>query len=123
VPLARGSGARLAAALDAVRQRLDEPWSVARLAREAATSPRGLHRRFHETTGMSPGDWLIAERLRRAQELLETRRLTVEAVAAAVGFGTAATLRHHFRVRLGTTPRSWGAESTRAAARSISAPP
>ncbi|WP_237213812.1 transcriptional regulator FtrA [Falsiroseomonas oryziterrae] len=105
VPPERGSGARLATVLDEVRRRLDEPWDVARLAHAAATSRRGLHRRFREATGMSPGDWLIAERLRRAQELLQASRLPVEEVAAAVGFGSAATLRLHCRARLGATPR------------------
>lgn len=105
VPQERGSAARLAALLDEVRRTLEQPWDVARLAREAAISRRGLHRRFQEATGMSPGEWLIAERVRRAQELLQTRRLSVEDVAAAVGFGSAATLRLHCRMRLGATPR------------------
>jgi AraC family transcriptional activator FtrA len=111
VPRERANGSRLAAVLDAVRERLDEAWTVERLARAAATSPRGLHRRFREATGMSPGDWLVAERLRRAQELLEARDLPVAEVAAAVGFGSPATLRLHFRSRLGTTPTAWRARA------------
>jgi AraC family transcriptional activator FtrA len=109
VPRERAGGARLAAVLDEVRRRLDEPWPVARMAEAAATSRRGLHRRFLEVTGMSPGDWLIAERLRRAQELLEARDAPIEAVAESCGFGSPATLRLHFRARLGTTPTAWRA--------------
>lgn len=100
----RASGARLAAALDQVRTRLAEPWPVEKLARAVATSPRSLNRRFREATGMSPGDWLIAERLARAREMLETSRAGIDAIAAACGFGSAAAMRHHFRRRVGLSP-------------------
>ena len=45
-------------------------------------------------------------RLQRAQELLETTDLPVDEVAAAVGWGSGAVLRHHFG-RLGTTPLAY----------------
>jgi AraC family transcriptional activator FtrA len=107
VPPERGAAARLSATLDEVRRRLDEAWPIARLARAAATSPRSLNRRFRDATGMSPGEWLIAERLRRAQDLLDAGGATLEDLAAACGFGSAAALRLHFRARLGTTPGAW----------------
>lgn len=110
VPRERAGGSRLAAVLDAVRARPAEDWSVERLAREAALSPRGLHRRFREATGMSPGAWLLATRLDHARELLEGPGAPpVEEVAALAGFGSAATLRHHFRARLGTSPAAYRA--------------
>jgi AraC family transcriptional activator FtrA len=121
VPRERANGVKLAAVLDEVRQRIDEPWPIQRLARAAATSPRGLHRRFREATGLAPGDWLLAERVRRAQDLLETRALSVEEVAAAAGFGSAAALRLQFRTRLGTTPAAWRDQAARGSATPISA--
>ncbi|MFO1024143.1 MAG: transcriptional regulator FtrA [Acetobacteraceae bacterium] len=104
VPRERAGGSRLAALLDQVRATLAEDWPIGRLAAEAAVSPRALHRRFQEAAGASPGAWLLAERIGRARELLEGTALPVEDVAAACGFGTAATLRHHFRRTLGTSP-------------------
>jgi AraC family transcriptional activator FtrA len=109
VPRERAGGSRLAGLLDRVRAGLDQDWPVERLAAEAAVSPRALHRRFQETAGMSPGAWLVAERLARARELLEGTAAPVEDVAAACGFGTAATLRHHFRESLGTSPAAYRA--------------
>ena len=109
VPAPRAAGARLAAALDRVRGALAEEWPIPRLATEAALSPRALHRHLRAATGLSPGEWVIAARLDRARELLEATRLPVEEVAAAVGFGAAATLRLHFRARLGTTPAAYRA--------------
>jgi len=100
-------GTRLGPLLDAVRARLAEDWPLERMAAEAAISLRALHRRFREATGLAPGAWLLAERLARAQELLEATALPVERVAAEAGFGTAATLRLHFRARYGTSPTAW----------------
>jgi AraC family transcriptional regulator, transcriptional activator FtrA len=107
VPRERAAGSRLAGLLDRVRAALDQDWPIERLAAEAAVSPRALHRRFQEASGLSPGAWLLAERMARARELLEEAPLTVDDVAAACGFGTAATMRHHFRAVLGTSPASY----------------
>jgi AraC family transcriptional activator FtrA len=107
VPRERAGGSRLGPLLDRVRARLDEDWPVERLAAEAAVSLRDLHRKFQEAVGQSPGQWVIAERVVRARELLEGSRLGIDDVAAASGFGSAATLRHHFRGSLGTSPAAY----------------
>ena len=107
VPRELAGGSRLGQVLDRVRVTLDQDWPVERLAAEAALSVRALHRRFIETVGQSPGAWLAAERINRARELLEASTLTVESVAIACGFGSAATLRHHFRTVLGTNPTEY----------------
>ncbi len=107
VPRLRAPASRLAPLLDRVRTALDQEWTVARLAADAALSPRALHRRFREATGLSPGAWLVAERVERARELLETSRLPIPAVAAACGFGSPEALRHHFRTRLGASPAAY----------------
>ncbi|MGX5357455.1 helix-turn-helix domain-containing protein [Kocuria sp. KH4] len=79
---------------------LDEPLDVDALARRAAMSPRTFARRFRDETGTTPHAWITARRLHRAEQLLEETDLPVERIAADVGFGNAATLRHHFaRVR------------------------
>lgn len=67
-------------------------------------SLRTFLRRFQEATGASPGDWLISERVEAAKSLLSSDDLAIEGVAAAVGFGSAHALRHHFRKTVGLTP-------------------
>jgi len=47
-----------------------------------------------------------------ARELLEGSAAPVEDVAAVCGFGTAATLRSHFRVALGTSPAAYRSRFT-----------
>ena len=83
---------------------LVEDLSVARLARRARMSERTFARRFRAETGSTPHSWLIWQRVLLAQRLLETTDLDVERIAELSGFGTAATLRHHFVGRVGTSP-------------------
>jgi AraC family transcriptional activator FtrA len=97
----------LAHLLEWAQRRLHEALPIERLAREARMSKRTLARRFSETTGTSPADWLIGLRVARAKDLLETTRRPIERVADDCGFGSAATMRHHFRQRVGTTPASY----------------
>ncbi|HEY9566478.1 MAG TPA: helix-turn-helix domain-containing protein, partial [Thalassobaculum sp.] len=58
-------------------------------------------------TGSPPGQWLTAERVRRAADLLESTGLGIERVAGECGFGTADGLRHHFRARMGVSPTAY----------------
>lgn len=109
VPRERAGGSCLGPLLDRVRGALDQDWPVERLAAEAALSPRGLHRHFRAATGQSPGAWLVAERVARARELLEVTAIPIEELALFCGFGSAATLRHHFRTVLGSSPAAYRA--------------
>jgi AraC family transcriptional regulator, transcriptional activator FtrA len=86
---------------------LDQPLDVASMARQACMSPRTFARRFRQETGTSPGQWVLEQRTRAAQALLESTDLPVEHVAQRCGFGNAATLRTHFGRRLSTTPTSY----------------
>ncbi len=64
-------------------------------------SLRTFARRFTEATGSPAGEWLIAERIEASKRLLVERCLGIDEIAAAVGLGSADTLRHHFRKRAG----------------------
>lgn len=98
---------RLPGVLEWARAHLSEPISVDALADAARMSRRTLTRRFREATGTTVVKWLAAERLARAQQLLETTDLSVERIATEVGFGTALTLRQNFLSQFGTTPSEY----------------
>ncbi|MEV5569884.1 helix-turn-helix domain-containing protein [Spirillospora sp. NPDC052269] len=97
----------LAPALRWAAERLREPLTVAQLARVAHMSERTLTRRFRDALGVSPLQWLLQQRVRLAQELLETTDLPVEEVARETGFGSAANLRYHFVRVAGVSPQSY----------------
>ena len=56
---------------------LDQPVTVSDLAARAAMSPRTFARRFLASTGTTPYQWILRERVRLAQRLLETSDLPV----------------------------------------------
>lgn len=88
-------------------QRLDEPLTVEDLARRARMSSRHLGRHFKSVTGTTPLQWLLTQRIRHAQELLETTDDTVDTIATATGMGTATTLRRHFARTVGVPPDTY----------------
>ncbi|MGW3101352.1 GlxA family transcriptional regulator [Streptomyces sp. NPDC001100] len=98
-----GTGATRAWALE----RLDQSLALRELAAHARMSPRTFSRRFQEETGTSPGRWLTQQRLNHARHLLETTDLTVDRVAAEVGFATANSLRQHLHAAIGVTPQAY----------------
>lgn len=81
--------------------------TVADLASRVAMSPRTFARRFVASTGTTPRQWLIAQRVLLAQRLLETTEESVERIAELSGFGGAAALRHHFERRLSCSPQRY----------------
>jgi transcriptional regulator GlxA family with amidase domain len=88
-------------------ERLAEPLDVAAMARHAGVSPRTFARRFREETGTTPLQWLLTQRVLEARRLLEESDLPVEDLAWRCGFGTAASLREHFRRATATTPTAY----------------
>jgi transcriptional regulator GlxA family with amidase domain len=87
--------------------RLREPLTVAAMARHAGFSERTFARRFRAETGTTPLQWLLRQRVLHARRLLEATDLPVEDVAGRAGFGTATSLRSHFRRATATTPLAY----------------
>ncbi|HEY9476715.1 MAG TPA: helix-turn-helix domain-containing protein [Mycobacteriales bacterium] len=106
-PVRRDDTDPLAPLLDWAAARLHEPISVARLAAAAGVSERTMDRRFRERAGVSPGRWVLVQRVTAARVLLEQTTLPVDAVASRVGLGSAVNLRRHFHRILGTTPAAY----------------
>jgi transcriptional regulator GlxA family with amidase domain len=100
-------GVGLSATLAWAHDHLHEPLTLARLAREACMSERTFSRRFSAEVGISPKRWLLAQRVGRARELLETTDLPIEVVADRAGFASAAALRLHLRRHAATTPTAY----------------
>lgn len=103
-PVDRRERGPLSVVLERVQRRIHKPITIAEMARWAAMSERTFIRRFFATTGMTPGDWITHQRVGRAKDLLERSPLAIEQVAAQSGLGTASTMRHHFRKRIGLSP-------------------
>jgi transcriptional regulator GlxA family with amidase domain len=90
-----------------VLEHLDEPLTLSDLAAHAGMSLRTFARRFHDEVGLSPGRWLIQQRVARARHLLEASDLPVDRIAGLVGFATGASLRQHLHAAIGVSPGTY----------------
>lgn len=102
------SGAASTAATRAwALEHLDEPLTLAGLAGHARMSLRTFARRFNDEVGLSPGRWLVQQRVARARHLLESSDLSVDRIAGQVGFATGASLRQHLHAAIGVSPQTY----------------
>ncbi|WP_374117287.1 GlxA family transcriptional regulator [Streptomyces sp. RKAG293] len=103
--------------------RLDRPLTLRELAERESMSVRTFTRRFREEVGISPGQWLVQQRVERARHLLESSDLSVDQVAHRAGFGTAASMRQHLHTALGVSPSAYRRTFNATAATTTTATP
>jgi AraC-like DNA-binding protein len=84
-----------------------ETWTVSRMALVAGMSRTAFAERFRAVTGDTPLHMLARLRLRSAAEALATGTISLEAVAARAGYGSAAAFVRAFRRTYDTTPARW----------------
>lgn len=81
--------------------------SLGELAREAGLSPFHFLRLFRDVTGITPHQYLIGARLRRALRLLLDTELPVTRIAYDAGFADLSNFNHTFRRAIGCSPRAY----------------
>jgi transcriptional regulator GlxA family with amidase domain len=96
-----------------VRAHLSEPMSIAAAARDLGISERTLQRTTSSVVGMSPIDFVQEIRLDEATYLLRKTSMSVDAIAAAVGYRNAGTLRSLVRRRRNSSVRALREGSSR----------
>jgi AraC family transcriptional activator FtrA len=97
---------KIALLMDWVRENLRAAHTVESMAARTGMGKRTFQRKFKETAGLAPLDWLVRERVGLAVHLLETRvGLPVDMVADLAGFGSAESLRRHLRRHGRPSPR------------------
>ncbi|MDJ0385779.1 helix-turn-helix domain-containing protein [Streptomyces sp. G-G2] len=106
-PVPQSQAASTTAARAWVLDRLHEPVRLTDLARQEAMSVRTFTRRFREESGVSPGQWIVMQRVERARQLLERTDLPMEQVARETGFGSAQSLRKHVQAAIGVNPTAY----------------
>lgn len=97
----------VAHSMDWALEHLTQTITVETLSRHAHMSPRTYLRNFAKSTGISPIRWLINQRVQASLALLETTNAPIDNIAAAVGFDTAVTYRHHFTQTMKTSPTAY----------------
>ncbi len=94
-------------ALSLMHARPAEPWTLERLADEAALSRSVLHERFVHFIGMPPMQYLTRWRMQLAARSLRDTDAKVLDVALDVGYENEAAFARAFRRTVGESPAAW----------------
>lgn len=104
---------RLKRVIDFLEANLPERVELAQLVELTGLSPWYFSRAFKASTGLSPYQWQLDARIRRAQASLLHTDGTLEQVADAAGFADAVHFGRTFRKIVGSAPAAWRREHKR----------
>ena len=102
--LSRSQEAR---AKEMLRSKMDGSISVTEIADACQLSRSYFIHAFRQTTGQTPHQWLVAQRLARAQNLLTDFALPLAQVAADCGFSDQSHFTRVFSQHVGVPPGTW----------------
>lgn len=98
---------RLQAALQAIHESPEHPWSVPELAARSGLSASAFARAFQSGLGQTPLQYLTGWRMAIARDLLRADRLSLTGVATAIGYGSPYAFSAAFRRHHGVPPGAW----------------
>lgn len=104
---AQGPAGPLEKAVAHIRANYREPVSIRVLARLSGLSERQLNRRFQETFGSSPRDFILKTRILSACDILASGDMPIHQIAQDLGFCDQSSFTRHFRRIMGATPRRY----------------
>jgi AraC-like DNA-binding protein len=114
--LARGlADDRLANSLCALHARPEFPWTVAKLATEAALSRSAFFARFTRILGLPPMEYLLTWRMALARHFLHSHELGMDEIAERVGYSSASSFTVAFARHIGTSPARYARMHTETA--------
>ena len=90
--------------IEIVESSYTQPLTLHTLAEMIGTSPRSLSRKFKQSTGTSPIDYLIKFRLFKAKEMLLQTDATLDEIAVGIGYPDAYYLGRMFKKHTGLSP-------------------
>jgi AraC family transcriptional regulator len=96
---------------DFVNAHIAYPISLPSLAQAAGLSRMHFAVQFRQSTGLSPHDYVVRERVRKAQQILSETRISVFETALSVGFQTQSHFSTVFKRIVGDTPARWRIDS------------
>lgn len=100
---------RIAKAIRCIHGAPGEPWSVERLAAEAALSPSRFAARFKEAMGRSVMNYVATWRANVACRLLRETSLGLAEIAGRVGYASLPAFSRAFKAIVGQAPAAWRA--------------
>jgi AraC-like DNA-binding protein len=111
------SNPRLAKALAEIHANVSRSWTIAELAQHAGMSRSVFARRFSETVGAAPVEYLLRWRMALAKDALLRGGCTLGEIATQVGYQSASAFSTAFRQRVGCSPGDYVTNHSLRAAR------
>jgi transcriptional regulator GlxA family with amidase domain len=99
-----GYDARLAQAIRLMEAHIDQPLTVAGIARRAKVTPRTLENVFRRSVGETPGAYYLRLRLVAARKLVTDTAVPMAEIAGRTGFSSAAAFSRAFSRAFGEAP-------------------
>jgi AraC family transcriptional regulator len=96
-------------ALEYITDNLENDLRLEDIAQELSLSPFHFAREFRASTGQTPYQYLLDQRMERAKTLLKLGRDSIEEIAHDCGFRSPVNFTRAFRQRVGVTPGMWRA--------------
>jgi len=97
---------KIAAAIKLMEASLDNPLSIATIARRTNTSIRSLESLFQSLLATTPGKHYRYLRLQLARRLLVDTRLSVQQIAVRAGFSSSSAFSRAIKRQFGKSPRA-----------------
>lgn len=107
------SPAKTARAKELLMEKANLGVSIEEVASECDLSRGYFIRAFSRTTGRTPHQWLLEQRVIRARQLIETTDMTLAEIAAVCGFADQSHLNRLFARIVGHPPGAWRRGITR----------
>ena len=101
-------------AQDLLARSLDQPLQMEQLAQNWPVSYSYFRRLFRSRLGVSPKQYHLQLRLRKAQDLQSSTTLSIEQIAQTLAFSSPFHFSHAFRLHTGITPSQWRHRATKA---------
>lgn len=101
------SATQLKLVIEYINDYLDQELSLEELAEIAQLSAYHFCRSFKQSTGFTPHQYVIRQRVERAKLLLKDGKMGISEVAIACGFTHQSHLNRHFKRLTGVTPKKF----------------
>ena len=108
---------RIKPALAFINSNCIENPSLKIISAKAGMAPNYFHRKFKELFGLTPFNYMLAQRMNRARHLLTSSTLSIKEIAETVGYESPLYFSRVFRSQMSLTPSEYRAVNMWSAAR------